>query len=51
MQNSERYGVCIGFGDQYLKTLSTQDQTQDLNGLKWQGGGVSLVIIPECAAL
>jgi hypothetical protein len=34
MQNSERNGVCIGFGSQYPQTLSTQDQTRDLNGLK-----------------
>jgi hypothetical protein len=50
MQNSERYGVCIGLGGQYPLTLSTQDQTRDLNGLKWPRGGVSLAIIPECAA-
>jgi hypothetical protein len=50
MQNSERYGVCIGLGGQYPLTLSTQDQTRDLNGLKWPEGGVSLAIIPECAA-
>ena len=50
MQNSERYGVCIGLGGQYPQTLSTQDQTRDLNGLKWPREGVSLAIIPECAA-
>jgi len=50
MQNSEMYGACIGFGDQDPRTLSTQGQTRDLTGLKWQGVGFSLAIILKCAA-